>query len=191
MTDQASDNATTPEGAVNPTRDADGAGQGSPAEQSLEDRVTALTAERDEAKDRMLRLAAEFENWKKRARKDQLEGESKARENVLRDLLEVMDNLDRAVSSAEAGGPGADPAAVLKGVQLVLRLFQTKLERYDVRPVEAKGLPFDPRIHEAVSQVPSQDVPVGHVVNELQRGYKIGDRLLRPALVAVATASTG
>ena len=188
MTDQASDNATAPEGAAN---GAEGASQASSAEPSLEERLTALTAERDEAKDRMLRLAAEFENWKKRARKDQLEGESKARENVLRDLLEVMDNLDRAVSSAEAGGPAADPAAILKGVQLVLRLFQTKLERYDVRPVEAKGLPFDPRIHEAVSQVPSQEVPVGHVVNELQRGYKIGDRLLRPALVAVATASTG
>jgi len=161
------------------------------AEPTAEDQLATALAERDEAKDRMLRLAAEFENWKKRARKDQQDGESKARESVLRDLLEVMDNLDRAVSSAEAGGPGSDPAAVLKGVQLVLRLFQSKLERYDVKSVEAKGLPFDPRVHEAVSQVPSKDVPAGHVVNELQRGYKIGDRLLRPALVAVATASSG
>lgn len=177
-----------------PNENAEAAGQDEAASPgtapTLEDQLASVTAERDEAKDRMLRLAAEFENWKKRARKDQQEGEAKARENVLRDILDVIDNLDRAVSAYETGGAAGDGAAVVKGVQLVLRLFQTKLERYDVRAIEAKGLPFDPRLHEAVSQLPSQDVPAGHVLTELQRGYKIGERLLRPALVSVATGAS-
>jgi hypothetical protein len=81
-----------------------------------------------------------------------------------------------------------DGAAVLKGVNLVLRLFQTKLERYSVKPFDAKGQPFDPRLHEAISQVPTADVAPGTVATELQKGYRIGDKLLRPAIVAVATA---
>jgi molecular chaperone GrpE len=75
----------------------------------------------------------------------------------------------------------------MKGVSLVLRLFQQKLERYDVKPFEVKGQPFDPRQHEAVSRLESADVPAGSVVTELQKGYRIGERLLRPALVAVST----
>jgi len=162
------------------------------------ERVAALTAERDEIKDRMLRIAAEFENAKKRARKEQEDAESKVREQVLRDMLDVIDNLERAVGAYGAGGaPGAaasaapDPAAVLKGVGLVLRLFQSKLERYNVKPIAARGQPFDPRIHEAISRVETADVPPGAVAVELQRGYRIGERLLRPAMVSVATAPAG
>jgi len=159
------------------------------------ERVAALTAERDEIKDRMLRIAAEFENAKKRARKEQEDAESKVREQVLRDMLDVIDNLERAVGAyGDGGAPGAaasaapDPAAVLKGVGLVLRLFQSKLERYNVKPIAARGQPFDPRIHEAISRVETADVPPGAVAVELQRGYRIGERLLRPAMVSVATA---
>ena len=124
-----------------------------------EDRAAALAAERDEMKDRMLRIAAEFENWKKRARKEQDDAVATAREAVLRDMLEVADNLERAASAQAKGGNGAvDGAAVLKGVNLVLRLFQQKLERYEVRPFEVAGQPFDPRVHEAVSRVESADV---------------------------------
>jgi molecular chaperone GrpE len=167
------------------------------------DQVAALTAERDEMKDRMLRVAAEFENWKRRARKEQDDAENKAREAVLRDMLDVIDNLERAVgafgegSPAGAGAPktGAAPpqdaAAVLKGVGLVLRLFQSKLERYQVKPFASRGEPFDPRIHEAISKVPTADVPPNAVAVELQRGYRIGERLLRPAMVSVATAPAG
>jgi molecular chaperone GrpE len=135
----------------------------------------------------MLRIAAEFENYKKRVRKEQTEGEAKARESVLRDMLEVIDNLERAA----AVGDGIDPKALQQGVQLVLRLFGSKLERYDVKPFEAKGQPFDPRLHDAISQVPTGDAPPGSVVNEVQRGYRIGDRLLRPAMVSVAVAPAG
>lgn len=162
---------------------------------SGERRLAEVEAERDEIKDRMLRIAADFENWKKRARKEQEDAEAKVRESVLKDILDVMDNLERATSaygSAEGGtGPragAADGAAVLKGVGLVLRLFQSKLERYGVKPIEAHGQAFDPRIHEAISRTETADVPAGCVASELQRGYRIGDRLLRPSMVSVAVA---
>ena len=80
---------------------------------------------------------------------------------------------------------------MLKGVNLVLRVLQQKLERYDVRPFEAKGQPFDPHLHEAISRVESADVPAGNVAAELQKGYKVGDRLLRPAMVSVSLGSQG
>jgi len=152
---------------------------------SPEDRAAALETERDEMKDRMLRVAADFENWKKRARKEQTDAVATARESVLRDVLEVVDNLERA-AGAQANGV-VDGAAVMKGVSLVLRLFQQKLERYEVKPFEVTGQPFDPRVHEAVSRVESADVPSGAVAAELQKGYRIGERLLRPALVSVST----
>ena len=170
---------------------ASGAAAGAAAPNTVE----ALTAERDEMKDRMLRIAAEFENWKRRARKEQDDAEAKAREGVLRDMLDVIDNLERAVgafagngAAAGKGPPAQDGAAVLKGVNLVLRLFQSKLERYNVKPIVARGEPFDPKIHEAISRVETADVAPGAVAVELQRGYRIGDRLLRPAMVSVASA---
>jgi molecular chaperone GrpE len=153
-----------------------------------DERLAAVEAERNEIKDRMMRIAADFENWKKRARKEQDDAVVQAREKVLKDMLDVIDNLERAVAAAQTGGDGVvDGAAVLKGVNLVLRLFQQKLERHDVRPFEAKGQPFDPRQHEAISRVESPDVPAGGVATELQKGYRIGDRLLRPAMVAVSS----
>jgi molecular chaperone GrpE len=152
---------------------------------SPEDRAAALALERDEMKDRMLRVAADFENWKKRARKEQTDAVATARESVLRDILEVVDNLERA-AGAQANGV-VDGAAVMKGVSLVLRLFQQKLERYEVKPFEVTGQPFDPRVHEAVSRVESADVPSGSVAAELQKGYRVGERLLRPALVSVSS----
>lgn len=153
-----------------------------------ESRLAAVEAERDEIKDRLLRLAAEFENWKKRARKEQEDGEAKTRELVLRDMLEVIDSLERAVGAYGVGGAAADGPAILKGVELCLRLFQSKLERYGVKAVSAEGQPFDPRLHEAISRVETAAVAPGSVARELQRGYRIGDRLLRPAMVSVAVA---
>jgi molecular chaperone GrpE len=177
----------------NTNEDGNGAGdgQGLDPERELppatpEDRAAALTAERDEMKDRMLRIAAEFENWKKRARKEKDDAVASAKESVLRDMLEVADNLERA-TSAQAKGGEVDGAAVMKGVSLVLRVFQQKLDRYEVKPFEVAGQPFDPRVHEAVSRVESAEVPSGAVVTELQKGYKVGERLLRPALVSVST----
>ena len=99
-------------------------------------------------------------------------------------MLEVADNLERAASVDER----ADFKSLQKGIELVNRLFQGKLERLDVRAFESKGQPFDPRVHDAVSQLPTAEVPPGAVVSEIQKGYRIGDRLLRPALVVVAVA---
>jgi molecular chaperone GrpE len=152
---------------------------------SAEEKIRALETEKADLKDRMLRIAAEFENWKKRARKEQSDAESKVREAVLRDMLEVMDNLERATA---ATGGASDLQSVQQGIALVLRLFAQKLERYDIKAVEAQGKPFDPRLHEAISQAPSADVAPGTVLKELQKGYKLGDRLLRPASVVVAIA---
>jgi molecular chaperone GrpE len=156
-----------------------------------EERIAALEAERDEMKDRMLRLAADFENWKKRARKEQSDAEARVRESVLKDVLEVADSLERATSAYPQSGDGqVDGGAILKGVNLVLRVLQGKLERYGVRAMESKGQPFDPRVHEAISQLPTDEVPPGSVAAEFQKGYRIGDKLLRPASVAVAVAAS-
>ena len=154
-----------------------------------EERLAALAAERDEMKDGMLRVAAEFENWKKRARKEQTDSVNEARERVLKDMLDVIDNLERAVAMQTGGNGSVDGPAVLKGVDLVLRLFKQKLERYEVRPFEAAGQPFDPRVHEAISRVEHPEIPSGSVAAELQKGYRVGERLLRPALVSVSSGN--
>lgn len=157
------------------------------AEPTPAERLAALEAEKAELKDRMLRIAAEFDNYKKRTRKELGEHEVKARESVLREFLEIADNLERAVASWKEGEQ-KDIKSVLDGVDLVLRLFKSKLERHSVTAIEAKGQPFDPRVHDAISQAPSADVPPGTVLHELQKGYRVGDRLLRPAMVVVAKA---
>jgi molecular chaperone GrpE len=158
-----------------------------PAEPSPAERVATLEAEKAELKDRMLRIAAEFENYKKRTRKEMSEHEAKARESVLREFLEIADNLERAISSWKEGEQ-KDVKSVQDGVDLVLRLFKSKLERHSVTAIEAKGQPFDPRVHDAISQAPSAEVPPGTVLHELQKGYRVGERLLRPAMVVVAKA---
>ena len=152
-----------------------------------EEPITAIEGEKAEIYDRMLRIAADFDNWKKRARRDQADGEMQAKESVLRDFLEIVDSLERA-TSVWADGREIDAKSVRDGVELVLRQFRSKLERYDVKPMEATGVPFDPRMHEAVSQIPSATVTPGLVLHELQKGYLIGEKLLRPAMVVVAAA---
>lgn len=161
-----------------------GQGDEAAAPESAEARLAALEAEKNELRDRMLRIAAEFENYKKRSRREQTEAEVKAKESVLRDMLEVVDNLERAAATDEK----ADVKAIQQGVSLVLRMFHQKLERQEVKAFEAKGQPFDPRLHDAISQVPTADAPPGSVISELQKGYRLGERLLRPAMVVVAVA---
>ena len=158
-------------------------------EATADEKLAALAAERDETKDRMLRIAADFENWKKRAQKELTDKSNEARERVLKDMLEVIDNLERAVAMQTGGNGGVDGPAVLKGVDLVLRLFKQKLERYEVRPFDATGQPFDPRVHEAISKVAHPEIPAGSVAAELQKGYRVGERLLRPALVSVSSGN--
>jgi molecular chaperone GrpE len=154
---------------------------------TAEERIACLETEKADLRDRMLRIAADFDNWKKRSRKEQADGEGRVREAVLRDFLEVADNLERATASL-GENQEADAKSIRDGVDLVLRQLRSKLERYQVKTIETVGQPFDPRYHEAISQVPTADVKPGSVVHELQKGYLIGEKLLRPAMVVVATA---
>lgn len=146
-----------------------------------EAKVASLEQAKKDTYDRYLRAAADLENFRKRTKREIEDAKYDAKTKTLKEMLPVVDNLERAIehASAAAGSP------IVEGVQLVLRQFQTAFERLDVVGVEALNLPFDPNLHEAISQQESDAAP-GTIVQVLQRGYKIGERLLRPALVVVA-----
>ena len=140
------------------------------------------TAERlKETHERLLRTAAEFDNYRKRAMKEKDDVRKFGVESLLKDFLPVMDNLERALDHAEQH----DPKQVVEGVKLVQKLFETTLAKHGVVGFSAKGQVFDPSQHEALSQQAS-DQPAGTVVGEMARGYRLNDRLIRPAAVVVA-----
>ncbi len=149
---------------------------------NLRQQIETLEKEKKDTYDRLLRTAADLDNFRKRARKDTDEARLKAKEETLREILPGVDNLERALAAGRDGGG----EGLLEGVKLVLRQFQTALERLEVRSFESVGQPFDPTRHEAIAQVETDAQPPGVVVTEMQRGYLIGNRLLRPALVTVA-----
>lgn len=148
-------------------------------------RFALLEKEKQENWDRYLRAAADTENLRKRQRRELEDTKFETKSRVLKEMLPVVDNLERAIEHATQQA-GTNP--IVEGVQLVLRQFMTAFERLDVTPIEAAGQAFDPNLHEAISQIES-DAPPGSVVQVLQRGYRSGDRLLRPALVVVAKQS--
>ncbi len=152
----------------------------------LEEKLAAAEKEKKDNWDRYLRAAADLENTRKRQKRELEDAKFDTKNKVLKEMLPVVDNLERAIEHA---GGGDDPVlkAIVDGVQLVLRQFMTAFERLDIAIVDAMGQPFDPNIHEAISQQES-DEPAGTIVQVLQRGYRTGDRLLRPALVVVAKA---
>ncbi|HYI02286.1 nucleotide exchange factor GrpE [Hyalangium sp.] len=135
--------------------------------------------------ERSLRAAADLENYKKRAQKEKEEVQKFGSEKLLKDLLPVMDNLDRAMDAAVKS---PDFASFHKGVAMTRKSFEDTLTRHGVKPFSAKGQPFDPRLHEAVQQVETAEVPVGNVAFEVLRGYLLNERLVRPAMVVVARA---
>lgn len=151
----------------------------------LEAKLAAAEKEKKENWDRYLRAAADLENLRKRQKRELEDARFDTKSKVLKEMLPVVDNLERAIEHATQQS-GTNP--IIEGVQLVLRQFLTAFERLDVVPIEAAGQPFDPNLHEAISQIES-DSPPGTVVQVLQRGYRSGDRLLRPALVVVAKAA--
>ena len=153
-----------------------------------EDRVAALEKEKKETYERLLRTAADLDNDRQRARKDVEDARFKGKEEALRDILPVIDNLERAVAAAT---DTTSAQAVIDGVKLVLRQATSALERSDVKPFTSVGEPFDPQRHEAISQIETADHPPGSVAVEMQKGYMLGSRLLRPALVGVAKAPAG
>lgn len=147
--------------------------------------VEELKRQLDEKQDRLLRALAEADNVRRRGQRDREEYLKYANEPLLRDLIPLLDNLDRALEAARRRG---DAASVVSGVELVQREFLRVLGRHGVTRYSAVGEPFDPTRHEAVARVASADAKPGTVASEQLPGYLLHDRVLRPALVAVAVA---
>ena len=146
-------------------------------------------AELEALRDKHLRLQAEFENFRRRGLKDRQEAHSYGHQNLVKDLLATVDNLDRAIEHTEQSGEGGgDLDALLQGVELVRRELLSALAKHGVNEIEAEGKPFDPAVHEAMAQQPSGEVEPNAVLHVLQKGYLLRDRMLRPARVVVAGA---
>jgi molecular chaperone GrpE len=157
------------------------------AEPSAEDRIAELEAQVAEVKDKWVRAVADLENYRRRTRREIDDARADGTKRTLAEVLPVVDNLERALQHA-ATATSDEARGIADGVKLVMRQFTQALERLSVQVVDAEGRPFDPAIHEAMSQVETGEFPPGTVAQVLQRGYKLGDRLLRPALVVVAKA---
>lgn len=149
------------------------------------DALAALRKEKDTLQDRLLRTAAEFDNYRKRVDRERRELSDFVAADVLTELLPILDNLERALQ-APAGG---DADAYRQGVEMIQRQMLDLLRKRGVKPIEALGADFDPNYHQAVSHDISPDHREGEVIEELRRGYMLGERLLRPAMVKVAKAS--
>jgi len=151
--------------------------------------VEALTKEAAEARDRMLRTLAEMENLRKRTAKEVADARTYGVTGFARDVLDIADNLQRALDAVPAEARAtADPGltSLIEGVELTERSLHNTLEKYGVKRLDPSGSKFDPNFHQAMYEVPDASVPAGTVVQVVQAGYTIGDRVLRPALVGVS-----
>ena len=155
------------------------------AEEAVRRDIRELEAELEETRDRLLRLQADFDNFRKRVLKEREEVHRFGHQNLVKDLLPTVDNLERALEHARTSR-GADLEGFLQGVELVLREVLGVLEQYGVTEVEAEDRAFDPNVHEAVGHKEAPDRAPGTVVQVVQKGYQLRDRLLRPARVLVA-----
>jgi len=165
----------------------DEGGQNATAETSASAEATELQkirAERDTLLDRLARLQAEFENARKRAAREQQEFRDFATADAIKALLPAIDSFERALST-----PASQANEFRNGVELIYKQLQDALSKLGVRPVPAQGQHFDPHVHEAIEMVETSAVPDQQVIDELQRGYKLKERLLRPAMVRVARNS--
>ena len=148
------------------------------------DPLAALHLEKAAVQDRLLRLAAEFENYRKRIDRERRDQADAAVANAIEDILPIVDNLERALQAPASG----DAAVYRKGVELIYQQMLDLLRRRGVTLIDSVGAAFDPNIHQAVAHEVSTDHAEGTVMEEFARGYKLGDRLLRPAMVKVAKA---
>jgi len=152
-----------------------------PAPSTQEAELQKVRAERDDLLDRLARLQAEFDNYRKRSARENAEFRDYAVADAARLLLPVVDNFSLALKSA-----AANPEEFKKGVELIYKQLQEALQKMNVQRISAEGQPFDPRLHEAIEMVESDRAEDNHVLEELQPGYRIKERLLRPAMVRVA-----
>jgi molecular chaperone GrpE len=160
-----------------------------PAPQTVEDVITQLESQiqgleknNRELKDHLLRTAADFDNFRKRTKKEIDDGVLKGREGLVKEVIPVLDNLERALGHAATDDPLA------QGVRMVEKQLLSALEKFGVTRFTAEGQAFDPAMHDAIQQVETQDLTPGTVAQEFSKGYTINGRLLRPAMVAVAKA---
>jgi molecular chaperone GrpE len=153
----------------------------------LEEDLSASREEARQSHEKWLRERADLENVKKRSARERAEIARYANDNLLRELLVVVDNLERAVAHAQGGGNGKP---LVEGVELVLKSLLDLLERHHVKRVPGKGSQFDPSHHEAMAHVETAEAEPNAVVEEHQPGYRLNERLLRPALVSVAKPPT-
>ena len=147
-------------------------------------KIAELQAQLKEASDRALRTQAELENYRKRAQRELADERRYAVVPLVRDLLPVVDNLQRAIDAAQQTTEGQ---GLLEGVKLVVTQLEAVLKQHGCRPIETVGTPFDPNQHQAIAQEPSTEYPAGTVTRAAQVGYKLHDRVIRPAQVFVST----
>ena len=140
--------------------------------------------------ERLVRLQADFENFRRRATKERTETQQYGHQNLVKDLLATVDNLERALDHARQSEAG-DSNSLLQGVELVQREFLAALTKHGVVRIDADGQPFDPAVHEAMAQVPDETVAPNTIIEELQAGYTLRGRLLRPSRVVVSKAPEG
>lgn len=152
----------------------------------LEAKLESAEKEAQETYDRLLRVSAEFENYKKRSSREMDEYRKFANESILKEMLTVVDNLERAIHSSNSEENLS--SSIVEGVDMTLKEILKIFEKFGVRPIEALDHGFDPTYHQAVAQENSDDHPDNTVIRELQKGYTIHDRLLRPAMVIVSKA---
>ena len=186
MKPNETDHASTPNGQ---DRMPDAANDAAPAPAAEVDPIAVLEAEKTDLKDKLLRTLADMENLRRRTEREVGDARSYAVTNFARDMLNVADNVRRALESvpdeARQGAEGPFKA-LIEGLDLTERDLLKTLERHGVRRLDPHGQKFDPNLHQAMFEVPNPDVPSGSVVQVVQSGYVIGERVLRPALVGVA-----
>ena len=150
----------------------------------LEAKLETKEKEAVETYDRLLRVSAEFDNYKKRSTREMSEYRKFSNQSLIKEMLSVVDNLELAMNSTN--GHKAIDKDLLLGLEMTYKEILKVFEKFNVKPIDAKGQPFDPTFHEAVMQEETNDSPKNTVINELQKGYMIHDRLLRPSMVVVA-----
>ncbi len=155
-------------------------------EESLEDKVTALEQQLKDSEDKYLRVHADFENIKKRLEREKYQAIDYASEKFAKDLLAPIDSLEMALQSANVNLDAAELLGKLKeGIELTIKNFNSTFEKHNISKIETDG-EFDPNVHNAVMQVDSENHESGQIVSELQKGYMLKDRLLRPSMVSIA-----
>ncbi len=152
--------------------------------QALEKEAESAKQEAQENYDKYLRVFAEFDNYKKRSTREMNDFRKYANEALLRDMLTVVDNLERAIDSSN--DHAQDTSSIVEGVRMTLGGILDLIEKHHVAPIESEGKPFDPQFHQAFQQEESEDHPSNTVLKEFQKGYLLHDRLLRPSMVVVS-----